>query len=89
MKQSYSESIIDESGIELLVTYDAEVSSHTEDFHGVHNMSEVSIDVQYVELVINGESVYFNVGDGLRTANILPYLTKKQLSHIEGNLSQY
>jgi hypothetical protein len=88
MKQSYSELIVDQSGVELLVSYDTEIDSYTEEFHGTHLMSDVSIELKYVELIIRGKSVEFT-HNGKATANLIPFLTKEQLDCITDNLSQY
>jgi len=81
-----TQSIVSEIGIELLVTYKTEVDTHTEECHGIHDMSEVYVEITFVELAICGDTIYYYNERGNRRANILPLLTEKQISHIKDQL---
>ena len=81
-----TQSIVNDLGIELLVTYKTEVETHTEECHGIHHMSEALVEITYVELAICGSTIYFHNERGNRRANILPLLTEKQISHIKDQL---
>lgn len=68
-----SETIVDESGIEVLVGYNYETSeSQLEEGHGVHEVGLlVSTELTSVEVVI--------IGTGI---DILPSMNEKQKKHI-------
>lgn len=85
-KQTRTENVILESlsNIELLVTYSYEYVLGTEECHGYHNTSYTDIDIEYVELVIAGESVTIK-----GTNNLVMSLTPKQRSEIESSLQVY
>lgn len=68
-----SETIIDESGIEILVGYDYEKSpSQTEECHGFHEVGNlVYTELKSVEVVIKGKGI-----------DILPNMSEKQKTYI-------
>ena len=71
--ETYTKTLIDESGVELLVTFDYYWETQVEEGHGVHDLSGWNIQINYIEMVIAGKSVRFN-GD----ANIIKYLDLEQ-----------
>jgi len=84
-KQTQTENVILESlGIELQVTYTYEDIRSTEECHGMHDTSYTDVSINYVELLIAGESVKVN-----HRSNLLPLLSPKQISEIEGMLQVY
>lgn len=82
----YTQSVVSDLGIELLVTYETEVNSHTEECHGTHHLSEVYVEITYVELVIASKTIYYYNEKGNKRANLLPLLTEDQISHIKDQL---
>lgn len=85
-KQTQTENVILETigNIELQVTYTYEDVRSTEECHGMHDTSYTDISINYVELLIAGESVKVN-----HRSNLLPLLSPKQISEIEGMLQVY
>ena len=82
-KKKQTENILlDSIGVELLVTYSYEFFRSYEECHGMHDTSHYDIDIEYVELVIAGESV--SIGGA---TNLYPFLTKNQVHEIESQLS--
>ena len=82
-KQSRTENVILESygNLELQVTYNSEYIRSSEECHGMHDTSYTDVDINYVELVIAGESLKVN-----GRTNLLHFLTPKQRSEIESML---
>jgi len=82
-KQTQTENVILETlgNIELQVTYTYEDVRSTEECHGMHDTSYTDVSINYVELLIAGEGVKVN-----HRSNLLPSLTPKQVSEIEGML---
>jgi len=85
-KQTKTENVILESfgNIQLEVTYIFEEVKSTEECHGMHDTSYTDVSINYVELLIAGESVKVNL-----RSNLLPLLSPKQISEIEGMLQVY
>jgi hypothetical protein len=85
-KQTQTENVILETigNIELQVTYTYEDVRSTEECHGMHDTSYTDVSIKYVELLIAGESVKVNL-----RSNLLPLLSPKQISEIEGMLQVY
>jgi hypothetical protein len=71
--KTYTQTVISEGNIEMLVTFDYYWNDQVEEGHGVHDLSGWSVHINYIELVIAGKTVSFN-GDG----NILKYLDLPQ-----------
>jgi hypothetical protein len=71
--KTYTQTVISDSGIELLVTFDYYWEEQIEECHGVHDLSGWSVGLTYVELVVAGKTVKFN-GE----CNILKYLDNSQ-----------
>jgi hypothetical protein len=85
-KRTQTENVILETlgNIELQVTYTYEDVRSTEECHGMHDTSYTDVSIKYVELLIAGESVKVNL-----RSNLLPLLSPKQISEIEGMLQVY
>jgi hypothetical protein len=85
-KKTQTENVILETigNIELQVTYTYEDVKSTEECHGMHDTSYTDVSIKYVELLIAGESVKVNL-----RSNLLPLLSPKQISEIEGMLQVY
>ena len=85
-KQTQTENVILETvgNIELQVTYTYEDVRSTEECHGMHDTSYTDVSINYVELLIAGESVKVNL-----RSNLFPLLSPKQISEIEGMLQVY
>lgn len=85
-KQTQTENVILETigNIELQVTYTYEDVRSTEECHGMHDTSYTDVSINYVELLIAEESVKVN-----HRSNLLPLLSPKQISEIEGMLQVY
>jgi hypothetical protein len=85
-KKTQTENVILETigNIELQVTYTYEDVRSTEECHGMHDTSYTDVSIKYVELLIAGESVKVNL-----RSNLLPLLSPKQISEIEGMLQVY
>ena len=85
-KQTQTENVILETlgNIELQVTYTYEDIRSTEECHGIHDTSYTNVSINYVELLIAGESVKVN-----NRTNLLHSLSPKQISEIEGMLQIY
>ena len=71
--KTYTQTIISEGGIEMLVTFDYYWDEQIEEGHGVHDLSGWNVNLTYVELVVAGKTVKFN-GE----CNILKYLELPQ-----------
>jgi hypothetical protein len=78
MKEKKSELIVDENGIEVLVSYTTEYIKQIEEFHGIHDFSYDDVELTSVEVVISGKGI-----------DILRFLDDKQISVIKDNLSIY
>lgn len=85
-RKSQTENVILETlgNIELQVTYTYEDIRSTEECHGMHDTSYTDVSINYVELLIAGESVKVN-----NRTNLLHSLSPKQISEIEGMLQIY
>jgi hypothetical protein len=85
-KQTKTENVILESfgNIQLEVTYIFEEVKSTEECHGIHDTSYTNVDINYVEMLIAGESVKIN-----NRTNLLHFLTPKQINEIESMLQVY
>ena len=72
------ETIVDESGIEILVAYDYEQSeSQVDEGHGYHEVGlMIYTELTSVEVVIKGRGI-----------DILPLMTEKQKEYIIENLT--
>lgn len=55
--ETFTETLIDEAGIEILVNYSKEWNEQKEDFHGEHDLSSWGYNLNSVELVIAGEGI--------------------------------
>ena len=55
--ETFTETLIDEAGIEILVNYSKEWNDQKEDFHGEHDLSGYGFTLNSVELVIAGEGI--------------------------------
>ena len=55
--QTFTETLVDESGIEILVNYSKEWNDQKEDFHGEHDLSGWGYNLNSVELVIAGTGI--------------------------------
>ena len=55
--ETFTETLIDEAGIEILVNYSKEWNDQKEDFHGGHDLSGYGFTLNSVELVIAGEGI--------------------------------
>ena len=84
MKRINTESILDEAGIEMLVTYEYTEESQIEDFHGRQEISYVDVVITNIELIVSGHT--FNMEGKY---NLLPYLNEKQLKEITSQLEIY
>lgn len=82
MKSQQTQIIVDENGIELLVTFSYEYVLQIEECHGRHDMSYYDIEIESVELAIAGETIDFGKDKG----NILPFLKNKQVKTIQEQL---
>ena len=80
MKKKLTEVIVDQSPVELMVTYYYEkLSSQIEEGHGYHDVGGGHhVEISHVELIINKQSI-----------ELLPLLSQKQLDSIIDNLSIY
>jgi hypothetical protein len=80
MKKKLTEVIVDQSSVELMVTYYYEkLSSQIEEGHGYHDVGGGHhVEISHVELIINNQSI-----------ELLPLLSQKQLHTIIDNLSIY
>jgi hypothetical protein len=80
MKQKITELIVDESSIELSVTYYYEkLSSQMEEGHGFHDVGGGHhVEISHVELIIDNQAI-----------QILPLLSQRQLHSIIDQLSIY
>lgn len=78
MKQKESELIVDENGIEVLVTYTTENITQIEECHGIHDLGYIDIELTNVEVIIAGRGI-----------DILHLMNDKQISVIKDNLSIY
>ena len=78
MKEKESELIVDENGIEVLVTYTTEAIKQIEEFHGIHDLSYTDVELTSVDVIIAGRGI-----------DILRFLDDKQMSVIKDNLSIY
>ena len=80
MKKKLTEVIVDQSSVELMVTYYYEkLSSQIEEGHGYHDVGGGHhVEINHVELIINNQSI-----------ELLPLLSQKQLETIIDNLSIY
>lgn len=85
-KKTQTENVILETigNIELQVTYTYEDVRSTEECHGTHDTSYTDVSINYVELLIAGESVKVN-----NRTNLLHSLSSKQVNEIEGMLQIY
>ena len=79
--KTYTKTLIDDDGIELLVTFDYYWEEQKEEGHGEHDLSGWNIQLNYVELVLAGASVKFN-GE----ANILKYFSLGQYLAVLGKI---
>ena len=66
-----TETIIDEYGIEFMVTYNYEKRREIEEGHGYHDLSYNDVTLKNVEIVIAGSSI-----------DILPRMSVKQENEI-------
>ena len=71
-----TETIIDEYGIELLVTYRYEKVTQIEECHGYHDLSYNDITLKNVEIVIAGQSI-----------DLLPMMSTRQETEIKNLLN--
>ena len=55
--ETFTETLIDEAGIEILVNYSKEWNDQKEDFHGEHDLSGWGYNLNSVELVIAGTGI--------------------------------
>lgn len=55
--ETFTETLIDEAGIEILVNYSKEWNDQKEDFHGEHDLSGWGYNLNSVELVIAGSGI--------------------------------
>lgn len=55
--ETFTETLVDESGIEILVNYSKEWNDQKEDFHGEHDLSWWGYNLNSVELVIAGTGI--------------------------------
>jgi hypothetical protein len=80
MKQKITELIVDESSIELSVTYYYEkLSPQIEEGHGYHDVGGGHhVEISHVELIIDNQAI-----------QILPLLSQKQINSIIDKLSIY
>ena len=83
MKYTKTQNVILESyaNIELLVTFDYELVTQQEDFHGTQDTSYYEIELTDIELIIANQSVTIN-----GKVNLLPFLTGKQETEIKSQL---
>ena len=54
MSKSHTELLIDQNGIEIIVSYTIEYVKQIEDFHGIHDLSSNYITIDNVEVIIAG-----------------------------------
>lgn len=55
--ETFTETLVDEAGIEILVNYSKEWNDQKEDFHGEHDLSGWGYNLNSVELVIAGSGI--------------------------------
>ena len=79
--KTYTKTLIEEGGIEFLVTFDYSWQDQIEEGHGVHDLSGWDIQITFIELVVAGKTVKFN-----NEANILKYLDLDQYLAILGKI---
>lgn len=78
MSKSHTELLIDQNGIEIIVSYTIEYVKQIEDFHGIHDLSSNYITIDNVEVIIAGSSI-----------DILPKMNEDQILAIINHLSIY
>ena len=80
MKKKLTEVIVDQSSVELMVTYYYEkLSSQIEEGHGFHDVGGGHhVEISHVELIIDNQAI-----------QILPLLSQRQLHSIIDQLSIY
>ena len=71
--KTYTQTVISEGNIEMLVTFDYYWNDQVEEGHGVHDLSGWNVNLTYVELVVAGKTVRFN-----EESNVLKYLDLSQ-----------
>jgi len=75
MRQTNTEKIIEHFGIDLWATYSYKSEYHTEECHGIYTTESVDVELQSVEIEIDG-----------RRIDILPLMSTSQEQVIIGEL---
>ena len=83
-KKINTERIINEGGIELLVTYEFTEHSDAIEFHGTQEIRNFDVEIINIEMVIANESVRIN-GEW----DMSKGMSSKQLDEIKSNLEIY
>jgi len=80
MKKKLTEVIVDQSSVELMVTYYYDkISSQMEEGHGYHDVGGGHhVEISHVELIIDNQSI-----------ELLPLLSQRQIHSIIDQLSIY
>lgn len=85
-KNSFSEAIVSESGVELIVSYTITEDYSQEECHGVHMIDNSSVELDWVEMIIDDKAVEFT-RNSKKTTNMVHFLTDDQQKSIIDQLS--